>query len=105
MIPRTAQLCRVLALALLTTPAWSVAQSQQPGNTRPRARDLGVVVGIFPPGEFNAITDVPGVKVGQTTVIQGDSIRSGVTAIVPRTPPRRHCTDFQSGAIEITWLM
>jgi D-aminopeptidase len=44
---------------------------------------VGVVVGIFPTGEFNAITDVPGVKVGQTTVIQGDSIRSGVTAIVP----------------------
>ncbi|HEY4133248.1 MAG TPA: P1 family peptidase [Gemmatimonadaceae bacterium] len=50
---------------------------------RPRARDLGVKPGVFPPGKLNAITDVAGVKVGQTTVIEGDSTRTGVTAILP----------------------
>ena len=51
--------------------------------TRPRARDLGIEVGIFPPGQFNAITDVEGVLVGQLTVVRGDDIRTGVTAIRP----------------------
>lgn len=55
----------------------------QTAGLRPRARDLGVVVGIFPPGEHNAITDVAGVRVGHATVVEGDSVRTGVTAIVP----------------------
>ncbi|HWM26949.1 MAG TPA: P1 family peptidase [Woeseiaceae bacterium] len=50
---------------------------------RPRARDIGLVVGIFPPGELNAITDVDGVRVGHATRIEGDDIRTGVTAIIP----------------------
>ncbi|MBI3951672.1 MAG: P1 family peptidase [Acidobacteria bacterium] len=50
---------------------------------RPRARDVRVEVGILPPGPLNAITDVQGVLVGQTTLIRGDSIRTGVTAILP----------------------
>ena len=50
---------------------------------RPRARDAGVVVGILPTGALNAITDVAGVRVGHTTVVEGDSVRTGVTAIVP----------------------
>lgn len=53
------------------------------GETRPRARDIGIVVGVLPPGPLNAITDVAGVKVGQTTIIRGDNIRTGVTAILP----------------------
>src|SRR6202167_482771 len=52
-------------------------------ETRPRVRDLGVEVGVLPPGPLNAITDVAGVKVGQTTLIRGDNIRTGVTAILP----------------------
>jgi D-aminopeptidase len=52
---------------------------------RPRAREAGVVVGILPPGPLNAITDIPGVAVGQKTLIQGDNIRTGVTAILPHT--------------------
>lgn len=52
-------------------------------ETRPRVRDLGVQVGVLPTGPLNAITDVAGVKVGQTTLIRGDNIRTGVTAIVP----------------------
>ena len=49
----------------------------------PRRRDLGIVVGIFEPGRHNAITDVEGVLVGHATVIEGDDIRTGVTAIRP----------------------
>jgi len=50
---------------------------------RPRARDVGLVVGTFPTGQLNAITDVAGVKVGHSTVIRGNDIRTGVTAIIP----------------------
>ena len=55
------------------------AQSQE----RVRARDLGVAPGIFAPGEHNAITDVPGVRVGQVTLKEGERVRTGVTAILP----------------------
>ncbi len=48
-----------------------------------RIRDYGIEPGIFRTGEHNAITDVPGVKVGQITIIKGDNIRTGVTAIIP----------------------
>lgn len=50
---------------------------------RPRVREFGVRVGYLPPGRFNAITDVEGVVVGQVTLVEGDSIRTGVTAILP----------------------
>src|SRR5262244_69026 len=50
---------------------------------RPRARDLGINCGVLPTGQLNAITDVAGVRVGQTTIIRGDDIRTGVTAILP----------------------
>ncbi len=52
-------------------------------ETRPRARDLGVKIGILSTGTNNAITDVAGVAVGQTTIIRGENVRTGVTAIVP----------------------
>jgi D-aminopeptidase len=52
---------------------------------RPRAREAGVVVGILPPGPLNAITDVEGVRVGQTNVVEGDRVRTGVTAILPHS--------------------
>lgn len=50
---------------------------------RPRAREAGVVVGILTPGPLNAITDVAGVVVGHTTLVRGDNVRTGVTAILP----------------------
>jgi D-aminopeptidase len=50
---------------------------------RPRARDIGLVIGVLPPGSFNAITDVEGVRVGHRTLIVEDHTRTGVTAIVP----------------------
>lgn len=68
-------------VAVLLAPLARPAASQEPD--RPRARDLGIEVGIFEPGRHNAITDVGGVLVGHTTVIAGDDIRTGVTAIRP----------------------
>ena len=50
---------------------------------RPRARELGIAIGTLPPGEQNAITDVSGVRVGHTTLIEGDDVRTGVTVIQP----------------------
>jgi D-aminopeptidase len=68
-----------LAAWLLATPGVLCAQTE----SRPRVRDVGVRVGVLPTGPLNAITDVAGVKVGQTTLIRGDNIRTGVTAILP----------------------
>ena len=48
-----------------------------------RARELGVGIGVLPAGTFNTITDVPGVKVGHVTLVKGDTVRTGVTAILP----------------------
>jgi D-aminopeptidase len=53
------------------------------GQQKKRARDLGVKIGVMMTGKLNAITDVAGVMVGHTTLIEGDSIRTGVTAILP----------------------
>lgn len=52
-------------------------------ETRGRARDFGVTIGVLPVGKSNAITDVPGVSVGHTTKIEGNAIRTGVTVIKP----------------------
>jgi D-aminopeptidase len=68
-------------LAVLVA-AVALAQEAQP-ETRPRARDLGLKIGVLPTGPLNAITDVGGVRVGHTTLIRADHIRTGVTAIVP----------------------
>jgi D-aminopeptidase len=56
------------------------AQSSQ---SRPRARDLGIAPGAMETGPLNAITDVDGVLVGQTTIVQGENVRTGVTAVLP----------------------
>lgn len=61
-------------------------------DQRPRLRDLGIMIGQFPPGPYNAITDVNGVKVGHVTLWQGEGglqpgkgpVRTGVTVIIPR---------------------
>lgn len=75
-----------VALVLAAFPGRAASQATTAPSTPPgraRARDLGVKPGIFAPGPLNAITDVAGVRVGQTTVIEGDSVRTGVTAILP----------------------
>ncbi len=68
-------------LLLLTTGV--PAEAQQGEAVRPRARDLGIQIGRLPVGPANGITDVPGVRVGQVSLIRGEDIRTGVTAIVP----------------------
>lgn len=68
-----------VTLAVVLLAGIAFAQSAP----RPRLRDLGVNVGVLPPGPLNAITDVSGVLVGQTTIIRGDNVRTGVTAILP----------------------
>jgi D-aminopeptidase len=69
----------ILALLLLLPTALHAQRTPE----RPRARDVGVVVGVLPTGPLNAITDVAGVRVGQTTIVAGDSVHTGVTAILP----------------------
>ena len=68
---------------MLTINAAVYAQPIMPTNTRPRARDIGLKIGILPTGALNAITDVVGVRVGHTTIIRDESVRTGVTAILP----------------------
>ena len=69
----------IVAMLIAVLPVSSLGQD----STRPRARDLGLAIGIFNTGEHNAITDVPGVHVGHTTVLEGSRVRTGVTAILP----------------------
>jgi len=69
----------LLAALLIASPG--VLRGQTP--ERPRARDVGITVGVFTPGEHNAITDVGGVRVGHTTVVRPPDVRTGVTAILP----------------------
>jgi len=63
----------------------SSAQRSQSGPARQRAREAGIVVGVLPPGQLNAITDVAGVSVGHVALIRGDNVRTGVTAILPHS--------------------
>jgi len=71
-------------VTLLLLICATLAMTQEPvRNHRPRLRELGVTVGVLPTGQRNAITDVPGVLVGQTTILRGENVRTGVTAILP----------------------
>ena len=75
----TSRLRSAVLIVLLGSAAGAPAAAQE----RARARDLGVTPGRLPVGPHNAITDVPGVRVGHATVIEGDSVRTGVTAVLP----------------------
>src|SRR5689334_8262038 len=72
-------LMRIICALIFVSVMAPSAQTQN----RPRAREAGGIVGILPTGPLNAITDVDGVLVGHTTIIRGDNIRTGVTAILP----------------------
>ena len=74
-----------VAVAISLLLASSVSAQSTSSNTRPRASDLGLKVGILPTGPLNAITDVAGVEVGHTTIINGDNVRTGVTAVLPHS--------------------
>ena len=69
-----------VVLVLLLASAFAQTQAV---DKRARASDLGIKVGVLPTGSLNAITDVEGVAVGHTTIIRGDNIRTGVTAVLP----------------------
>ena len=71
-----------VALFLSTLVATDGARAED-GPSRPRAREIGLVVGTFRTGPLNAITDVAGVTVGHATIVEGDDVRTGVTAIIP----------------------
>src|SRR6185295_12535754 len=78
----------MLSFILLVATAFlaahqSVDSAGPQERQRPRAREVGLKVGVLPVGPLNAITDVGGVMVGHTTIIRGDNIRTGVTAILP----------------------
>jgi D-aminopeptidase len=69
----------LLLIVLLASAALGAAAQEK----KPRARDLGIAPGVFPSGPLNAITDVAGVRVGHTTLVLGDAVRTGVTVILP----------------------
>ena len=71
------------AFSSLVSGAEMDLSKQLVGDQQVRAREIGIAPGIFQPGEYNAITDVDGVLVGQLTLIQGDDVRTGVTAVLP----------------------
>jgi len=71
-----------VTLAVTTATTLPVITAAGP-EARPRARDIGLAPGVFPPGALDAITDVAGVRVGHLTIVEGDRIRTGVTAILP----------------------
>ncbi|MGH8212504.1 MAG: P1 family peptidase, partial [Rhodanobacteraceae bacterium] len=69
--------CRLLVVACALS-GWTSAHAHQEN-----LRDYGIDIGVLQSGSLNAITDVPGVEVGQKTIVRGDDVRTGVTAILP----------------------
>jgi D-aminopeptidase len=72
----------LLIICAVSLSTLSAAQEHSP-DARLRAPELGLKIGVLPSGQLDAITDVSGVEVGHTTIIRGDNIRTGVTAILP----------------------
>lgn len=74
---------RVLAAAVSMTCGIAAVSADDRAMSRPRAREVGVVVGVLAAGPLNAITDVAGVRVGHATLREGDDLRTGVTVVLP----------------------
>jgi D-aminopeptidase len=89
-------LAATAAFAIPALSVWSVIAAAG-AEARPRARDIGLAPGVFPPGAKDAITDVAGVRVGHLTLVEGDRIRTGVTAIIPH--PGNVFRDKVAGAV------
>ena len=90
----------MLRRTFLALSAQAIAAAAQPAPAkpiRPRARDLGIKPGVFEPGLYNAITDVAGVRVGHATLIEGTSVRTGVTVVMPH--PGNLFLDKVAGAV------
>ncbi len=75
--------CRIALSFVILFLSMSLSNAQNKNAKRHRVRYYGIRPGILQPGKWNAITDVKGVKVGQITLIQGDSVRTGVTVVIP----------------------
>jgi D-aminopeptidase len=76
--------CVAWAVCAHARPAYDHVMAQNAREApRPRARDIGLRVGVLPAGRLDAITDVEGVRVGHATLIKGEDVRTGVTAILP----------------------
>lgn len=75
----------IIFIVVLILTFTTFAQTNMPENKRPRAREIGLKIGILQTGKSNSITDVAGVSVGHRTIIRGEEIRTGVTAILPHT--------------------
>src|SRR5579871_3105200 len=75
-------LTRALAVVIFLLVAFAAVAQTATDNSHHRAPDLGLKVGILPSGPLDAITDVAGVEVGHSTIISGDNIRTGVTAVL-----------------------
>src|SRR6516162_2467274 len=74
---------RLFVVTTLLVVGTCTAAQTSPPEVRLRAPELGIKVGVLPAGPLDAITDVEGVEVGHTTIIRGQDIRTGVTAILP----------------------
>lgn len=74
--------CSVLSLSGEERLA-NKSEGERKSVKKMRARDLGIVIGVFNTGKYNAITDVAGIRVGQITLIEGEDVRTGVTVILP----------------------
>src|SRR5689334_12888127 len=72
-----------LAFLFCVSPLTRTEMSSTQKEQRPRARDAGLIIGVLSPGSLNAITDVPGVMVGHSTIVRDANVRTGVTAILP----------------------
>lgn len=84
-------------IASLTIPLLAANAEEKPADTRSRASDLGLKVGVLPSGPLNTITDAVGVEVGHTTINRGNEIHTGVTAVLPH--PRNLYREKVPGAI------
>ena len=74
-----------LSLLILSGAVYAQTMQTETKNSRPRAREIGLKIGVLPTGALNAITDVAGVRVGHATVFRGENVRTGVTAVLPHS--------------------
>jgi D-aminopeptidase len=73
----------ISCIVTITVSCTAVSHTAATEASRARARDIGIEVGVMETGPLNSITDVPGVRVGHRTLVRGESVRTGVTAVLP----------------------
>jgi D-aminopeptidase len=83
LLSRTLKSFAALSLFILSGAVYAQTMPTETKNSRPRAREIGLKIGVLPTGALNAITDVAGVRVGHAIVFRGENVRTGVTAVLP----------------------